>query len=170
MRDMKRPGIDLMSGAQPLLNIVSLGRGCGPLTRVQRAHIARTVGRVPEVVVKVSGGARTVRGVQTHLAYVGRDGELEFEMDDGPRPDVVQATSFPKAIVLDWDLDLEDHRRQDGRSIRGTRKPAKLVHNIIFSMPPGTSPDKLVKAVRKFATNEFAVKRRYAFALHTDEP
>src|SRR5690242_17150124 len=65
--------------------------------------------------------------------------------------------------------DLWAHRRQDARSILGTRRPAKLVHNVIFSMPPGTPPGKLLKAVRKLAENEFAMKHRYAMVLHTDE-
>jgi hypothetical protein len=72
-------------------------------------------------------------------------------------------------IIEDWDLDLWAHKRQDARSIRGTRRPAKLVHNIIFSMPPGTPVDKLLKAVRRLAQNEFALKHRYAMVLHADE-
>jgi hypothetical protein len=65
-------------------------------------------------------------------------------------------------------LDLEAHERQTERSIRG-RKPPKLVHNIIFSMPPGTPSDKVLEAVRKFALNEWQLKHRYAMALHTDD-
>ena len=68
----------------------------------------------------------------------------------------------------DWDLDLEAHERQTERSIRG-RKPPKLVHNIIFSMPPGTPSDKVLQAVRKLALNEWQLKHRYAMALHTDD-
>jgi predicted O-linked N-acetylglucosamine transferase (SPINDLY family) len=49
------------------------------------------------------------------------------------------------------------------------RKPVKLVHNLIFSMPPGTSPNAVLKAVKKLAVNEWALKHRYALALHTDE-
>jgi hypothetical protein len=37
-------------------------------------------------------------------------------------------------------------------------------------MPPGTSPSGVLHAVRNFAREEFALKHRYAFALHTDEP
>ncbi|HEV7442440.1 MAG TPA: hypothetical protein VGO18_07575, partial [Steroidobacteraceae bacterium] len=40
---------------------------------------------VPEVMVKVSGGARSLGGVAAHLAYIGRDGKLGVEMDDGQR-------------------------------------------------------------------------------------
>jgi hypothetical protein len=44
------------------------------------------------------------------------------------------------------------------------------VHKLIFSMPAGTSPDKLLAAVRNFACEEFEPEHRYALALHTDEP
>jgi hypothetical protein len=36
-------------------------------------------------------------------------------------------------------------------------------------MPPGTSPQKVLAAVRKLAVNEFALQHRYALVLHTDE-
>src|SRR5262249_41560368 len=49
-------------------------------------------------------------------------------------------------------------------------KPPRLVHNIIFSMPPGTSVPKVLAAVRKLALNEWALQHRYAMALHHDEP
>ena len=45
------------------------------LTPAMRAKLERIVSRVPEVMVKVSGGARSVRGVAEHLAYIGREGE-----------------------------------------------------------------------------------------------
>jgi hypothetical protein len=46
---------------------------------------------------------------------------------------------------------------------------AKLVHNIVLSMPVGTSPQKLLAASREFAREEFALEHRYAFVLHTDQ-
>src|SRR6185437_15602911 len=41
---------------------------------------------------------------------------------------------------------------------------------IVLSMPPGTSAKGVLGAVRDFAREEFALKHRYAFVLHTDEP
>ena len=40
----------------------------------------------------------------------------------------------------------------------------------MFSMPPGTLPQKVLEAVKNFAREEFALKHRYAMVLHTDEP
>ena len=165
---MKKRIVDLRgSDAAPILDIVSYGRSVGvAFTPTQRMLITRTVARTPEVMVKVSGGARTPRGVAQHLDYIGRKGDLGVELDTGAQ---LQGKNFDKVVVQDWDLDLEAHRRQDRHSIRGRRKPPKLVHNIIFSMPPGTSSKKVLTAVRKLATREFALKHRYAMVLHTDD-
>jgi hypothetical protein len=39
----------------------------------------------------------------------------------------------------------------------------------MFSMPPGTPPQKVLAATRKFAFEKFALSHRYAMVLHTDE-
>jgi Relaxase/Mobilisation nuclease domain len=162
---MKKRIIDLQDSAGPLLDIVSYGRGGKSLTPAQKEHIDRTVRRVPEVMVKVSGGARTVRGVERHIDYIGREGRLGLEADTG---ELLDGKGFERQLTEDWDLDLEAHERQTERSIRG-RKPPKLVHNIIFSMPPGTASHKVLEAVRKLALNEWQLKHRYAMVLHTDD-
>ena len=66
---MNRRVVDLRSQEAPLLDIVSYARGRAPLTPAQRAHISRTVRRVPEVLVKVSGGARTLAGVERARSF-----------------------------------------------------------------------------------------------------
>ena len=114
--------------------------------------------------VKVSGGARTLGGVERHVDYIGREGRLGLEADTGEHLD---GKGFERQLTEDWNLDLEAHGSPE-RSIRG-RKPPKLVHNIIFSMPPGTPSDKVLQAVRKFAFNEWQLKHRYAMVLHTDD-
>jgi hypothetical protein len=52
------------------------------LTVAQRVQIARTVGQAREIMVKVSGGARTLNGVEAHPAYIGRE-DFEVETDIG---------------------------------------------------------------------------------------
>ncbi len=153
---------------KPLLDVVSYGRrgpGHRPLTHAEVAHVSRTVRRVPEVMIKVSGGARTLRGVQSHLDYIGREGKGEVETDEGGR---LRERGFEKALVEDWDLDLEVPR-YTARAIAAGRRPPKLVHNLVFSMPFGTPPEKLLKAVRTFAREKFALQHRYVLALHTDQ-
>jgi len=162
-----RPAADLRGDEKPILDVVSLGRrGIGRRDHLVVGQIARAVRRVPEVVIKVSGGARTPRGFALHLDYIGRNGELEIETDDGKR---MREEGFEKKLIEDWDLDLESYRERPRWIGEQGRKPPKLVHNIIFSMPPGTPPSKLFAAVRKLAESRFALQHRYAMVLHTDE-
>jgi len=153
----------------PLLDVASYGRrspGDHVPSKAEIAHISRTVRRVPEVMVKVSGGARSVKGVAQHLDYIGREGRGEVQTDGGER---LQGKGFERAILEDWDLDLEAHRRHTERAIAAGRKPPKLVHNIVLSMPKSTPPEKVLRAVQIFAREKFALKHRYLMALHVDQ-
>jgi hypothetical protein len=165
---MPRRLVDL-GRQEPLLNVASYGRrgpGHRPLTRAQVEHVSRTVRRVPEVMIKISGGAHTVSGVRAHLDYIGREGEGVVETDDGAQ---LKEKGFEKALVKDWDLDLEQGRRHTELAIAAGSRPPKLVHNLVFSMPKGTPADKVHAAVRTFAREKFALQHRYAMALHTDQ-
>jgi hypothetical protein len=167
---MPKTLLDLRT-ARPLLDLVSHGRG-GPkgsirLSPDQIAAIDRTVRRVPEVMVKVlPKDSNNLRSVGRHLDYIGRYGKLELETDDGER---VQGKDAGQQLLEDWDLDLDEHRK-DARLASVTGRSPKLVHKIMLSMPPGTPPKGVLEAVRNFAREEFALKHRYALVLHTDEP
>jgi hypothetical protein len=154
----------------PALDLVSYGRRGGGrpkrFTRDQIAQIARTVRRAPEVMVKVSGGANTTKGVAAHFSYIGRQGGLEIETDDGER---LQGKNVAAQLVEDWDLDLDALLDNRVSWERGGRRNPKLVHNIILSMPSKTAPARLLAASRDFAREEFALKNRYAMVLHTDQ-
>jgi hypothetical protein len=124
----------------------------------------RTVRGVPEVMIKVSGGARTIRGVAAHLEYL--ETRADLETDDGS---VLAEKGLGRELLKGWDLEVDEIRRHTSRAIAAGRKPPKLVHNLVFSMPKGTPPDRLHKAVRKFAVEKFGLQHRYAMALHTDQ-
>jgi hypothetical protein len=134
------------------------------LTQAEIAHASRTARGVPEVMIKVSGGARTVRGVASHLEYLEKRADLET--DEGA---VLTEKGLGRELLKDWDLEVDERRRHTQRGIASGRRPAKLVHNLVFSMPKGTPPEKLHKAVKKFATEKFAAQHRYVMALHTDQ-
>lgn len=161
-----------VSGSRPLLDLVSLGRR-GPgrrdrLTSTDIAHVRRTVDRAPEVMVKVlSKGGQDAKAVRRHLEYLSRRGDLELETDDGER---IAGNDAQKLLLEDWGLDMHEHRRRSGLLPREERRPPKLVHKLMFSMPAGTPSDKVLQAVRNFANEEFALQHRYAMVLHTDEP
>src|SRR3984885_4505754 len=157
---------------EPLLDIASYGRGRpretgDRLTPGQLEQIQRTVRRTPEVVVKVLPRASNdLKAVGKHLDYIGRKGALELETDDGEQ----LSGRAGRALLDDWDLDIDDVRRQSTLASTRGRTPPKLVHKLMFSMPPGTQPDKVLGAVRNFAREEFWGQHRYALVLHTDEP
>jgi predicted transcriptional regulator len=161
-----------VGGANPLLDIASYARR-GPGRRDHLSHdevelITRTVRRTPEVVVKVlSRGGQDLKAVGRHLAYLNRGGDVEIETDDGQR---LSGEGVEKDLLEDWDLDLEEHRRNAALESRSNRPPPKLVHKLMFSMPAGTPPDKVLAAVKNFAREEFGLQDRYAMVLHTDEP
>ena len=124
----------------------------------------RTVRGVPEVMIKVSGGARTIRGVAAHLEYL--ETRADLETDDGA---VLAEKGLGRELLKGWDLEVDEIRRHTSRAIAVGRMPPKLVHNLVFSMPKGTPPDRLHKAVRKFAVEKFGLQHRYVMALHTDQ-
>ena len=156
---------------EPLLDIASYARGgrraADRLTPSQIEQIRLTVNRAPEAVVKVlPRSSNDLKAVGKHIDYIGRRGTLELEGDDGER---LQGR-VADALLEDWDLDVDAVRRQGSLAAAGKRAPPKLVHKLMFSMPPGTPPQKVLSAVRNFAREEFYGQHRYAIVLHTDEP
>ena len=157
---------------EPLFDLMSYARR-GPgrrdhLSPAQILQIARTVQRTPEVMVKVlPRGTNSLASVQKHLGYIGRNGDVPLETDDG---ETLPSRQTAKDLLADWDLDLEGYRGKSDLLATRSRPTPKLVHKIMFSMPPGTPADKVLTAVRTFCREEFALKHRYALALHTDEP
>jgi len=167
---MSRRLIDFASG-KPLLDIASYARrGPGRRDRLSQGEIElieRTVRRTPEVMVKVlSRGGQDLKSVARHLAYLNRGGDVEIETDDGQR---LSGKGVEKELLDDWDLDLEQ-RRTGGTEYWSRRNPPKPVHKLMFSMPAGTPPNRVLSAVKNFAREEFGLKHRYAMVLHTDEP
>lgn len=162
--------VRMPSGDSPLLDIVSRARQ-GPwassgVTGAQVDQIRRTVRHIPEVMVKVTGGGRKRHAVAEHLSYISDEGELDLETDDGQRV----PRSGQKDLLRDWHLELSagQYRPPPRGAKRGVRG-IKLVHNIVLSMPVPTPPGKVLAAARVFARERFALKHRYAMALHTHQ-
>lgn len=152
------------------LDLVSYGRR-GRHTPLQFScaqleQIGRTVSGVPEVMVKVSGGGKSADAVQAHFAYIDRHGQLEVHTDEGER---LQGTEVADYLVDNWNLDAGKGQYRPGPKAGGKDRRPKQVHNIVFSMPAGTPPTKLLAATQKFAREKFALQHRYAMVLHTDQ-
>jgi type IV secretory pathway VirD2 relaxase len=154
----------------PLFDLASYARP-GPgrrdhLTPAQIQQIARTASRTPEVMVKVlPRGANDLGAVRRHLDYIGRKGDVDLETDDGQ---TLRGTHVGTDLAEDWDLELDAHRSGADLVSRPRQQVPRLVHKLMFSMPAGTPPDKVLKAVQNFFREEFALKHRYVMALHTD--
>lgn len=75
-------------------------------------------------------GSSTSRGVAAHFDYIGRNGDLEIEADDGER---LIGDEAGRQLIQDWDLDMDEERgRLDLLAVNRRARP-KLVHKVIFS-------------------------------------
>jgi hypothetical protein len=157
---------------EPLFDFIAHGRALPeherPLSISEINSIARTVGRTPEVMVKViNKGSCSAAGVGGHVGYIGRQGAVELETDEG---EILQGPEVGNILLEDWNLDLIQQRGKVNLTPNKPKQPPRLVYKLIFSMPAGTPPEKVQAAVRNFAREEFALQHRYVMALHTDEP
>jgi len=155
--------------AWPILDVVSHGRR-GPMpskgfTDAQIEQIRRTVRRVPEVMVKVTGGGRKIGAVAAHFAYVSHQGELDLETDEGQRV----SREGQKELLRGWHIELSSGQYRQPRSASAGARGIKLVHNITLSMPAPTPPKAVLSAAKAFAREKFGAKHRYAMALHTHQ-
>ena len=119
-----------------------------------RQRIEATVlRRAPQVMVKVTGGGRGMAAIAAHFRYIAKAGRLPFEDDRG----VVREGK-------DALRDLAEQWRHGGSRIDET-SPRREAFNIMLSMPAGTDPLIVMRAVREFAQTELA-NHRYVMVLH----
>jgi hypothetical protein len=121
-----------------------------------RAKLARIVRKAPEVVVKVTGRQRGGSHVKAHLEYIGRKGEVEIETRDGE--------------VLTSKDDIAERAAEWSDTLQWRSRPTVSSVSLIFSMPEGTDPEKVLGAVRALAHAELSDNHDYVLALHTDTP
>src|SRR5271169_6127783 len=119
-----------MTDDELLLDIVSYGRASPihgrSLSIGQIKHITRTVGRTPEVMVKVvNKGSGSLAGVGRHVDYIGRKGEVELETDDG---EILRSKHIEVGLLEDWNLDLIEQRGKINLTPNKPREPPRLVY------------------------------------------
>ena len=131
----------------------SYGVATGPTAR---AKLARIVRKAPEVVVKVTGRQRGGTHVKAHLDYIGRKGDVEIETRDGE--------------ILTRKDDIAERAAEWSDTLNWRSRPTVSSVSLIFSMPEGTDPDKVLGAVRALAHAELSDNHDYVLALHTDTP
>jgi hypothetical protein len=152
------------------LDLVSYGRRGHhtpfEFSRAQLDQIGRTVRGVPEVMVKVSGGGKSAAAVKAHFAYIDRHGKLEVHTDRG---EILQGKAVAQRLTEIWNLEAGRGQYRPAPMPGKIDRRPKQVHNIVFSMPAGTSPEKLLSATQKFTREKFALRHRYAMVLHSDQ-
>jgi type IV secretion system T-DNA border endonuclease VirD2 len=124
--------------------------------KTARAKLARIVRGAPEVVVKVTGRQRGGSHVKAHLDYIGRKGAVDIETRDGE--------------ILTTKDDIAERAAEWSDTLEWRSRPTVSSVSLIFSMPAGTDPEKVLGAVRAFAHAELSDNHDYVLALHTDTP
>lgn len=119
-----------------------------------RERIAATVvRRAPQVMVKVTGGGRGMKGIAAHFRYISKNGRLDIEDERGQRSRGKEALH-----------DLMDDWRYGGSLIPDVSE-RREAFNIMLSMPRGTDPLTVQWAAREFARSELA-DHKYVMVLH----
>lgn len=122
-----------------------------------RARLARVANRAPEVMVKATGRTREAGHVRAHLDYISRHGALQLEDREGA---ILDGRDAVQEVAEDWEMAAMQDRRR--------RASTPFSHSVMLSMPAGTDPTVVRDAARAFASEVFADRFDYVFALHTD--
>lgn len=122
-----------------------------------RTVLSKTLRKVPEVMVKVSGGGKSLMQIKAHLDYISRNGEVPIENENG---DLITGKEAVRDLRDEW---------QYGRMGMTQESNIKQSFNIVLSMPPGTDRKGVTDAARDFAKAEFGDNYSYVFATHDDE-
>jgi hypothetical protein len=122
-----------------------------------RERIAATVvRRVPQVMVKVTGGGRGMKAIDAHFRYISRNGRLDIEDERGEK---MRGKETLHELADDW--------RYGGTLIDDNAEPGQRreAFNIMLSMPRGTDPLIVQRAAREFARAELA-DHKFVMVLH----
>jgi len=114
---------------------------------------ATVVRRVPQVMVKVTGGGRGIKAIAAHLRYISKNGRLEIEDERGEK---MTGKESLHELADDW--------RFSGSLIEEA-SDRREAFNIMLSMPRGTDPPSVHWAAREFARTELA-DHKYVMVLH----
>jgi hypothetical protein len=120
-----------------------------------RERLARTVRKVPEVMVKITSACKGMRQISRHIDYISRKGDIALEDQDG-----LIATG------KDQVRDLKEEWRLSGAEALTMESARRDTLNIVFSMPAETDEVSMKRAVRAFAAIAFD-DHQYVFAYHT---
>jgi Relaxase/Mobilisation nuclease domain len=120
-----------------------------------RNNLKAYVRKSPQVMVKISGGAKGLSKVMNHVSYISRNGKIHLEDQDGQDVDGKDG------------LDELRHEWAYGGYPIPEGSDYRESINIVLSMPEGTDELAVLRAARDFAKQEFGDNHQYVMALHT---
>lgn len=116
--------------------------------------------KLPQVVVKISGSSKGANKAQSHADYIGRNGKVEIEDQDGNK---YKGKNEQKELLGAWSA-MGMHDKHE----TGSRREA---FHFVFSMPNGTNPIAMKTAVKNLVKEEFDGHKFFmAQHLDTDSP
>ena len=118
--------------------------------------IKATNAKLPQVVVKISGSSKGANKAQPHANYIGRNGKVEIEDQDGNK---YKSKDEQKRLLDSWKAQGMHDKHETG-----SRREA---FHFVFSMPNGTNPEAMKDAVKNLVKEEF-YGHQYFLAQHLD--
>lgn len=147
----KRKG---MTGLRLPRPIAAATGQAGTGAKAIRHQLGAIVKRTPQVLVRISGGGKSIRHIKAHLDYISRKGHIPLEDQNGDR---LSGKDDIDALRDEWQFGGFPIPEESG---------LRQAFNIVLSMPAGTSELAVMRAARDFAGTEFR-NFQYAMALHT---
>jgi Relaxase/Mobilisation nuclease domain len=135
---------------QPKLSALAARQRAASIRRRIEATVVR---RVPQVMVKVTGGGRGMKAIAAHWRYISKSGRLEIEDERGQ---TMRGKEALRELAEDW---------RYGGSLIEDVSPRREAFNIMLSMPRGTDPASVQWAAREFAKAELA-DHKLVMVLH----
>jgi Relaxase/Mobilisation nuclease domain len=128
-----------------------------------RKQLQNTMRKTPQVVVKVTGGGRSIAQLQKHLSYISRNGKLQLkDQDDHTHADKLERSELLESWQKEIGLRYPEQVRDEDNAPR-------LAYQLVLSMPPGTEERAMNAAAEAFLRETFP-HRKYVFVQHYDEP
>ena len=148
------PGNRIVQGRpQPRLDAQGAHRRAAAIRQRIEATVVR---RAPQVMVKVTGGGRSMAAIAAHFRYISKNGRLEIEDQRG---ETLRGKDCLHSLADEWRFG--GSRIPDDAAL-GQRREA---FNIMLSMPRGTDPLTVQRAAREFAETELR-DHKYVMVLH----
>ncbi|HAF2404736.1 TPA: relaxase/mobilization nuclease domain-containing protein [Salmonella enterica] len=119
-------------------------------------------GASKEVMVKITGAAKTKQGIKNAIDYIGREGDIPLMDEQGQ-----QFKSDDLAILKNNMIDISDSTKKE--NLTGKANP-DLTKNLVFS-PPVTAkvkPEEMLNAVKETLNKKYP-DSRFVLAYHDDK-